>query len=264
MKVPLAPGSSLSASWPHGSGWLRWPLPSFVHVPTMLNIGQFLDEELEEHDQTPWLLAYACALKCVGEAAEGRMWCPMGMCFIPKIPLLVDAFIEETGVELIELSIASCWGQPAMEVLLQKQDGPFADVIAFLDSLACSVPSWKVWDELVFPALLAEPSIPCRSTHLGYILGCMVDIWGALPPLRFHVTEPSGESVGVAHGLLFEGNILTFDPMVQSGYQCGGLLWMMHLPRSLVIDPSQTPPKTYFGWINLGSAAGSLHLCPLL
>ena len=31
----LAPGSSLCTSWPHGSGWLRWPLPSFVHPPPL-------------------------------------------------------------------------------------------------------------------------------------------------------------------------------------------------------------------------------------
>ena len=40
----------------------------------------------------------------------------------------------------------------------------------------------------------------------------MVDLGGALLPLRFHVTEPSGKFVGVACGLLFEGNILTYDP----------------------------------------------------
>ena len=112
-------------------------------APTMLNIGQFLDEELEEGDCMPWLLDYKHALQHVGEAAEGRMWHPMGMCFTPQVSSLVDAFIEETGAELTELSIASCWGQPAAEVPLQKQDGPFTDVIAFLDGLACRVPSRK-------------------------------------------------------------------------------------------------------------------------
>ena len=140
-------------------------------APTMLNIGHFLDEELEEGDHTPWLLAYAPALQHVGEATEGRTWCPMGMHITPQVSLLVDAFIEETGVALTELSIASCWGQPATEVLLQKQDGPFTDVIAILDGLACCMLTWKAWDKLVFPAPLAEPSIPHRSTHLSYILG---------------------------------------------------------------------------------------------
>ena len=73
----------------------------------MLNIGQFLDEEPEEGDHMPWLLAYVHALQHVGEAAEGRTWHPMGMCFTPQVSLLVDAFIEETGVELTELGIAA-------------------------------------------------------------------------------------------------------------------------------------------------------------
>ena len=185
--------------------------------PTMLNIGQFLDEEPKEGVPTPWLLAYTHALQCMGEAMEGRAWHPIGMHYTLQVSPLVDTFIEEMGVELTELRIASCWGQPAMEVPLQKQDGPFADVITYLDGLAWHLPIWKAWDELVFPAPLSEPSMPCKSNHLGYILGCM----GALPPLRFCMTEPSGEFVGVARGLLFEGNILTYDPT------CNGTEWIL-------------------------------------
>ena len=91
-------------------------------APTMLNIGQFLDEELEEGDCTPWLLAYACSLQHMGEATEGRMWCPIGMHFTLQVSPLSDIFIREMRVELTELRITSCWGQPAVEVLLQKQD----------------------------------------------------------------------------------------------------------------------------------------------
>ena len=181
-------------------------------TPTMLNIGQFLDEKLKEGDRTPWLLAYARTLQHVGEAAEGRTWCPMGICFTLQVSLLVDAFIKETGAELTELRIASCWNQPAAEVLLQKQDGPFADAIVYLDDLVQCMLTWKAWDKLVFPAALTEPSVPCKSNHLGYIPGCTVDLGGALPPLRFHVTEPSGKFVTVASGLLFKGNILAYDP----------------------------------------------------
>ena len=101
---------------------------------------------------------------------------------------------------------------PATKVLLQKQDGLFTDEIAYLDALAQHVPARKAWDELVFPAPLTEPSMPCKSNHLGYILGYTVDLGGALPPLRFRITEPSGKCVGVAYGLLFEGNVLTYDP----------------------------------------------------
>ena len=179
---------------------------------TILNIGQFLDEKLKEGDCMPWLLAYTCALQHMDEAAQGRMWCPIGMCFIPQVSMLVDAFIKEMGAELIELRITSCWGQPAVQVLLQKQDGPFANVIAYLDDLAWCILTQKAWDEMVFPASLTEPSVPCKSNHLGYILGHTIDLGGALPPLRFCITEPSSKFVGVAQGLLFKGNVLTYDP----------------------------------------------------
>ena len=86
-------------------------------APTMLSIGQFLDGHPKEGDCTPWLLAYARALQHMHEAAEGRTWHPSGMHFTWQISLLVDAFVEETGAELIELNIASCWGQLPEEVL---------------------------------------------------------------------------------------------------------------------------------------------------
>ena len=211
-------------------------------APTMLNICQLLDEELEEGDCTPWLLAYACTLQSMGEAAEGRTWCPMGMCFTLQVSPLMDTFIEEMGVELTELRIASCWSQLAVEVLLQKQDGPFADVIAYLDDLVRCILTQKAWDELVFQAPLTSPSVPHKCTHLSYILGCTVDLGGALPPLRLCMTEPSGELVGVVHGLLFKGNVLAYDPA------SNGVEWVpvwgtvndlspmgWHLPSSLAI-----------------------------
>ena len=91
--------------------------PLCPSAPTVLNIRQFLNECPKEGDCTPWLLAYAHALQCMGEAADGRMWCPSGVHFTPHISPLVDAFIKETGAELIEADIASCWGQPLEEVL---------------------------------------------------------------------------------------------------------------------------------------------------
>ena len=121
------------------SAW-RWmakvsTMPLCPPAPTMLNIGQFLEGCPREGDHTPWLLAYAYTLQCVGEAVEGRTWCPSGVHFTLQISLLVDTFIEETGAELIELDITSCWGQLPEEVLHQKDEGPFADIISYLDEL---------------------------------------------------------------------------------------------------------------------------------
>ena len=112
-------------------------MPLCPPAPTVLNIEQFLDECQKEGDHTPWLLAYARTLQCVGKTTDGRMWHPSGVHFTPpQISLLVDAFIEETGAELMEAYIASCWVQPLEEVLQQKDDGPFAEVISHLDEVA--------------------------------------------------------------------------------------------------------------------------------
>ena len=68
--------------WLPGDGWGKCPSicpPS----PTVLNIGQFLDEDAEEQgwDQSHWLLVYALAFQHVGEAADGRTWRPNGKHF---------------------------------------------------------------------------------------------------------------------------------------------------------------------------------------
>ena len=154
-------------------------------APTVLNIGQFLNECPKEGDHTPWLLAHAHTLQHMDEATDGRMWWPSGVHFTPQIFLLVDVFIQETGAELVEADIASCWGQPLEEVLHQKDEGPFTEVISHLDELAWHVPTRKAWDKLIILPLLAEPHTLHQSDHLGYIMGCTMDLGSALPLLQF-------------------------------------------------------------------------------
>ena len=63
----------LMAAWK----WVGIVLKSLIYppTPTVLNIGQFLNEDLTGHDwsQQEWLFTYACVLQCIGEAADGRM-----------------------------------------------------------------------------------------------------------------------------------------------------------------------------------------------
>ena len=68
---------------------------------TVLNIGQFLDEDVEEKrwDPLQWLLAYACALQCIGKAAKWRTWRPNGVWFPPQVSQLVDTFIDGTQAQ---------------------------------------------------------------------------------------------------------------------------------------------------------------------
>ena len=105
-------------------------------IPSVLNIGQFLDKGVDVKNCVSWMLAYAPAIQCMGEAAEGRMWHANGMHFSSQVSLLVDAFIVETDAGLTELEIASCWSEETMQVALQKKDTPFVHITAFLDELA--------------------------------------------------------------------------------------------------------------------------------
>ena len=111
------------------------------------------------------------------------------------------------------IQITLCWSEGVAQIPWQKKDGPFTDVIAFLDELARHVPSRKAWDKLVFLSPLSEDNVPCKSHHLGHILGCIVDLNNSLPAFQFQVTKPDGEFVGVMRGLLFEGHLLVYDPM---------------------------------------------------
>ena len=88
-------------------------------VPTILNIGQFLDEDLTGHgwSQQQWLLAYAHMLQCMGEAADGRTWRPNVKRFTPQISILVDAFLEVTNMEVVEADVAHCWSEPPQTLL---------------------------------------------------------------------------------------------------------------------------------------------------
>ena len=134
------------------------------------------------------------------------------MCFTLQISLLVDVFIQETGAELVEADIASCWGQLLEEVPHQKDEGPFMEVISHLDELSQHVPARKAWDKLIFLPLPAEPHAPCQSGHLGYIMGHTVDLGSPLPPLQFHVSDPNSEFICIVWGLLFKGSALAYDP----------------------------------------------------
>ena len=58
-------------------------MPLCPSAPTMLNIGQFLEGCPMEEDHTPWLLACAHILQCMGEATEGRTWVPQWDAFHP-------------------------------------------------------------------------------------------------------------------------------------------------------------------------------------
>ena len=61
----------------------------------------------------------------MAEAMEGRRWCLIGIHFTLEVSPLIDAFIVETEVELMEIGITTCWTEMSAVVIpLLKQDGP--------------------------------------------------------------------------------------------------------------------------------------------
>ena len=147
-------------------------------TPTVLNIGQFHDEDLTGHgwSQQEWLLAYAHTLQHMGEATDGRMWRPNGKCFTPQISMLVDAFLGVTGADMVKTDVAHCWSEPPPTILWQRDEGTIADVISQHDNLTQCLPTRKAWDELVCPLPSAVPRSPHQSRHLGYIQGWVVEL----------------------------------------------------------------------------------------
>ena len=196
----------LVATW----RWVGKVSKTSICLPSMtvLNIGQFLDEDMDERgwDQLQCLLAYAHALQHVGEVADGRTWRPNRVQFTTQISQLVDAFIDETQAYLVEAKVVLCWNEPTWKVPCQRDEGIFTKVISQLDQLAKHIPTRWAWDELVFLPPPAEPCTPRWSRHLGYIRGHMVDLGWALPSLHFHINQQDGEFVCMMRGLLFEGS----------------------------------------------------------
>ena len=147
--------------------------PACLPTPTILNIGQFLDEDTTGcgWGVQQWLEAYTHALQCVEEAAEGRQWRLDGKGFAPKVLLLMEAFIGMTGARVAEDYAMSCWNDPPEDILHQRDEGTQANVISYLDELAMCQPSSKAWDKLVWPPASSVPHMPHQNEHVGYIQG---------------------------------------------------------------------------------------------
>ena len=126
--------------------------------------------------------------------------------------MLVDTFLEATGAKVVKADVACCWSRPPQTIPWQRDEGAFTDVISHPHNLAQCLPTRKAWDELVCLPPSAAPRTPCHSGHLGYIQGQVVELGSVLPSTWFHISQPNGDFVCMARGLLFEGNVLAYDP----------------------------------------------------
>ena len=114
---PLTAGSNETMCGLTGhllAAW-KWTLAAYKVLtcpltPTVLNIGQFLDEAQVggSWSKQQWLEAYAKALQHIGETAEGRKWVPVDKNFTPRISPLVQAFLGVLDVDVKEDHAMDC------------------------------------------------------------------------------------------------------------------------------------------------------------
>ena len=137
--------------------------------------------------------------------------------------MLVDAFLEITGAEVVEADGACCWSEPPPTIPWQRDEGAFADVISHLDNPAKCWPTRKAWDELVCLPPSAVPCSPHQSRHLGYIQGWVVELGQVLPSMQFHISQPNGDFVCMARGCSSRATLWLMTPpaMRWSWFPCG-------------------------------------------
>ena len=187
---------------------------------TILNIGHFMtNEEMAGGVGEPhWFVAYSYALQWVGEAACGQKWeWPMREALEVKASPLVCTFWQETSVDLTVASIKLCWKPPPRALYCQRENGPTAHVITFLDELAVWVPSLDAWDQLVWPSIVAVPQALTEAELYGYCCGQAVDLSPVMPVAQFQVTDEGGAYLCIVRALVFEGSVLAYNPVPVCG-----------------------------------------------
>ena len=183
-------------------------------APSIVNIGQFImDEEVVGDVGEPhWFVAYSCALQWVGEVAHGRKWESRREALEIKASPLVHAFWHETDVDLTMASVKLCW-EPAPRALYHQRDnGPTAHIISYLDELAVRIPILEAWDQMVWPTMAAILRALTEAESYGYCWGQVVDLSPMMPVAQFWVMEEGGTYLCTTRALVFKGSILTYNP----------------------------------------------------
>ena len=159
-----------------------------------------------------WFVAYSCMLQWVGKAAHGRKWESRREALEIKASLLVHAFWHETDVDLMMASIKLCW-EPAPRVLYHQRDnGPTAHIISYLDELAVCIPTLEAWDQMVWSTTEAIPHTLTKAKLYGNCWGQAMDLSPVMLVAQFQVMEEGGIHLCTVRALVFEGSILMYNP----------------------------------------------------
>ena len=159
-----------------------------------------------------WFMAYSCTLQQVGEAACRRKWEWLRREALEiKASLLVLAFWCETDMDLMMASVKLCWEPIPRALYHQRDNGPTAHVILYLNKLAVHVPTLEAWDQMVWPTTAAIPHALTEAESYGYCQGQAVDLNPMMPAAQFQVTEEGGAYLCTGRALVFEGSILAYN-----------------------------------------------------
>ena len=124
----------------------------------------------------------------------------------------VCAFWHETDIDLMMASVKHCW-EPAPRTLHhQRENGPTAHIISYLDELATHVLTREAWDQMVWQTTVLIPHVPTEAKSYGYCQGQVVDLSPLMPATQFCVTKEMGTYLCTVKALVFEGSILMYNP----------------------------------------------------
>ena len=84
--------------------------------------------------------------------------------------------------------------------------------ITFLDDVAVHVPTLDAWDQFVWPLGMAMPLAAMEVKQYGFCHGYAVDLSPVMPATQFRVTDEEGTYLCAVWALVFEGNILAYNP----------------------------------------------------
>ena len=87
-----------------------------------------------------------------------------------------------------------------------------AYVITFIDELAIRVPSLDAWDQFVWPPAMAIPQALTGAEPYGYCCSQALDLGPVMSAVQLRVTDEAGTYLCVAWALVFEGNVLAYNP----------------------------------------------------
>ena len=94
----------------------------------------------------------------------------------------------------------------------QRENGPTAHIISYLDELAVRIPTLEAWNQMVWPTTVAVLCVPTEAECYGYCWGQAVDLSPVMPAAQFCVTEEGGTYLCTMRALVFEGSILAYNP----------------------------------------------------